>query len=96
MTRGSHHLRYEMPDLTLRLNGDDAAELGTQVPAGVVCEVVADLAPGEVWVEAPRLVVDARWPTRLAALREPLLAMLRAAAPTYELKTVDDRRGGES
>ena len=83
-------------DLILRLNGDDAAELGTQVPAGVVCEVVADLAPGEVWVEAPRLVVDARWPTRLAALREPLLALLRAAAPDYEPTTADDRRGGES
>lgn len=72
-------------ELVLRLNADDAAELGTQVPSGVVCEVVADLAPGEVRVEAPRLVVDASWPTRLAALREPLLALLRAAAPTYEL-----------
>ncbi|HVV85320.1 MAG TPA: FliH/SctL family protein, partial [Kofleriaceae bacterium] len=78
-------------DLTLRLNGDDAAELGNQIPAGVTCEVVADLAPGEVWVEAPRLVVDARWPTRLAALREPLLALLKAAAPGYELATDDDR-----
>ncbi len=78
-------------ELVLRLNGDDAAELGTQVPAGVACEVVADLAPGEVWVEAPRLVVDARWPTRLAALREPLLALLRAAAPTTVLNTADER-----
>ena len=76
-------------DLTLRLNGDDAAELGTQVPSGVSCEVVADLQPGEVWVEAPRLVVDARWPTRLAALREPLLAMLKAEP--LEL-SIDDER----
>ncbi len=81
-------------DLILRLNGDDAAELGTQVPAGVVCEVVADLAPGEVYVEAPRLVVDARWPTRLAALREPLLALIRAANPGLDL-AVDDRRAGD-
>lgn len=78
-------------DLVLRLCADDAAELGTQIPAGVTCEVVADLAPGEVWVEAPRLVIDARWPTRLAALREPLLALLKAAAPSYELATDDDR-----
>ena len=77
-------------ELTLRLNGDDAAELGTIVPAGVTCEVVADLAPGEVWVEAPRLVIDARWPTRLAALREPLLALLKPA-PSHDLVPEDDR-----
>ncbi len=81
-------------DLVLRLNGDDAAELGNQIPSGVTCEVVADLAPGEIWVEAPRLVVDARWPTRLAALREPLLALLKQAAPTYDLATDDDRPSG--
>ena len=68
-------------DLVLRLNGDDAAELGSHIPAGVTCEVVADLAPGEIWVEGPRLVIDARWPTRLAALREPLLALLKNPVP---------------
>lgn len=76
-------------ELTLRLNPDDAAELGPQVPSGVTCEVVETLAPGEVVVEAPRLVVDARWPTRLAALREPLLAMLKTES--LELSIDDDR-----
>lgn len=72
-------------DLQLSVCAEDAAVLGTQLPAGMQCTVRADLVPGEVWVEAPRLVVDGRWVTRLAALREPLLALVRAAEPAFEL-----------
>jgi hypothetical protein len=74
---------------------EDVAAVGGQLPGGVTCEVGADLAPGEVWVEAPRLVVDGRWAPRLAALREPLLALVHAAEPAFELAT-DDATDEES
>ena len=60
---------------------------GSIDPGGVICEVGAELSHGEVFVEAPRLVVDGRWAPRLAALREALLALVRAAEPAFELVT---------
>lgn len=72
-------------ELQLQVCAEDAAAIGTQLPAGMNCTVRPDLVPGEVWVEAPRLVVDGRWHTRLAALREPLLALVRE--PAFELAT---------
>lgn|GEM_PF-2670570 len=72
-------------ELKLQVCAEDAAAIGTQLPAGMICTVRPELVPGEVWVEAPRLVVDGRWTTRLAALREPLLALVRAAEPAFEL-----------
>jgi hypothetical protein len=66
---------------------DDVAALGEQLPPGLAFEIGADLVHGEVWVEAPRLVVDGRWAPRLAALRESLLALVRAAEPAFELAT---------
>ena len=74
-------------DLMLQVCAEDAAVMGTQLPAGMVCTVRPELVPGEVWIEAPRLVVDGRWATRLAALREPLIALVRAAEPAFELAT---------
>ncbi len=71
--------------LVMRMCADDVAALSGQLPAGVSCEVGADLSPGELFCEAPRLVVDGRWPARLAALREPLLALVRE--PALELMT---------
>ncbi len=76
------------PDAVLQLRTDDAAVLGGQLPPGITCQINDDLAPGEVWVEAPRLVVDGRWATRLAALREPLLALVRVVEPTLAPTTV--------
>lgn len=72
-------------ELVVQVCSEDAAAIGTQLPAGLVCAVRADLVPGEVWIDAPRLVIDGRWATRLAALREPLLALVRAAEPAFEL-----------
>ena len=72
-------------DLAVQMCAEDAAAIGTELPAGMACTVRADLVPGEVWVDAPRLVIDGRWATRLAALREPLLALIHAAEPSFEL-----------
>lgn len=74
-------------ELALQVCAADAAVIGTQLPAGMKCTIRPELVAGEVWVEAPRLVVDGRWATRLAALREPLIAMVRAAEPAFELAT---------
>jgi hypothetical protein len=74
---------------------DDVAAIGGQLPGGVSCEVGADLSHGEVFVEAPRLVVDGRWAPRLAALREPLLALVRAAEPAFELVTETTEEAGD-
>lgn len=74
-------------EVTLRVRADDAAILGGQLPTGIACHIDDELAPGEVWVDAPRLVVDARWATRLAALREPLLALVRIDEPMLEAVT---------
>ncbi len=81
-------------DLVLRMCADDVAAVGSQLPSGVVCEVGADLVHGEVWVEAARLVVDGRWAPRLNALREPLVALVRAAEPAFELATDEDTGDG--
>jgi len=80
-------------DLVLRMCAEDVAAVGDQLPSGVTCEVGADLVPGEVWIEAPRLVVDGRWSPRLAALREPLIALVRDAEPAFELATPDPETG---
>jgi hypothetical protein len=81
-------------ELVLRMCADDVAAIGGQLPAGVACEVGAGLTHGEVWVEAPRLVVDGRWAPRLAAMREPLLALVRAAEPAFELATEEQSSDG--
>jgi hypothetical protein len=81
--------------VTLRMCAEDAAMVGGLLPSGVVCEIGADLVAGEVWVEAPRLVVDGRWAPRFAALREPLLALVRAAEPSLELAS-DEPSDGEA
>lgn len=70
--------------VTLRAHPDDAAVLGAELPDAVRLDADPTLAPGEIRAHGARLMIDASWATRLAALREPLLALLtaRAEAPT--------------
>lgn len=63
--------------ITLKANPDDAAELGADLPEAVRLEADPALAPGEIRAHGARLVIDASWAVRLAALHEPLVALLR-------------------
>ena len=64
--------------ITLKAHPDDAAELGADLPEAVRLEADPALAPGEIRAHGARLVIDASWAVRLAALHEPLVALLRA------------------
>jgi flagellar biosynthesis/type III secretory pathway protein FliH len=64
--------------VTLRAHPDDAAALGAELPPALRIEADPSLAPGELRAHGVRQVIDASWATRLAALREPLVALLRA------------------
>lgn len=64
--------------ITLKAHPDDAAELGADLPEAVRLEADPTLAPGEIRAQGARLMIDARWAVRLAALHEPLVALLRA------------------
>mgnify|MGYP003377209710 CR=1 FL=1 len=64
--------------VALRAHPDDVAALAADLPEAVRLEADPALAPGEVRATGARLVIDATWATRLAALREPLRALLAA------------------
>ena len=66
--------------VTLRAHPDDAAALAADLPEAVRVEPDPTLATGELRAAGARLVIDATWSTRLAALREPLVALLHARA----------------
>lgn len=68
--------------VTLHLHAGDVARLADLASAEVRLVTDERLDPGELRVEAPRAVIDGSWPTRLAALRAPLLALVeRELAP---------------
>lgn len=74
-------------EIVLRLNADDLAVLGGRLGPAIRSEVGPELLPGEVWLEAPRVVVDGRWASRLTALRDDLLALVHGADAGVELAT---------
>jgi flagellar biosynthesis/type III secretory pathway protein FliH len=64
--------------IALKAHPDDAAELGADLREAVRLDPDPGLAPGEIRAHGARLVIDATWATRLAAVREPLVALVRA------------------
>jgi flagellar biosynthesis/type III secretory pathway protein FliH len=65
----------------VRVHPDDLSALTAELPTTITLEADPTLAGGEVRASGARQVIDGSWTTRLAALREPLRALL-ASRPT--------------